>query len=180
MPCRCFFPDAKWLEKHTEKDESDQILQLLAPYHIRTLHTNCWFCHRVPDGYDIEVYLFNAVRQARDIILEKYSSLFYDNPVWDKPEDLCFFQNGILISGSVSHENICFAYEQENSFLEDIKLYGMWKPHSPCHFDKLPVTGVSFDKELCKGPGYYDQSCPMRKVMMVCALGMLHAVLRSR
>ena len=119
-------PQNGW--KNTQKnDESDQVLQLLAPYHIRTLHTNCWFCHRVPDGYDIEVYLFNAVRQARDIILEKYSSLFYDNSVWDKPEDICFFQNGILISGSVSHENICFAYEQENSFLEDIKLYGMWK-----------------------------------------------------
>lgn len=114
--------------KNTQKkDEPDQILQLLAPYHIRTLHTNCWFCHRVPNGYDIEVYLFNAVRQTRDIILEKYSSLFYNNSVWDKPEDLCFFQNGILISGSVSHENICFAYEQENSFLKDIKLYGIWE-----------------------------------------------------
>lgn len=26
-------------------------MQLLSPYHTKTVHTNHWFCYRVPEGY---------------------------------------------------------------------------------------------------------------------------------
>lgn len=36
-----------------------QLLKQLDSSHIRTIHTNQWFCNRVPQGYDIEVYIFS-------------------------------------------------------------------------------------------------------------------------
>lgn len=107
--------------------ESIRILQLLSPYRIHTVHTNHWFCYRVPDGYEIEVYLFTATVESKQIILEKYNSIFYQDNVWDKPEDLCFFKNGKLIAGSVSHEKICFLYPQADELKALTKICGAWE-----------------------------------------------------
>ena len=100
--------------------EEQRFLQLLAPYHIRTLHTNHWFCYRVPSNYEIEVYLFHATLEAKEILLSNYDSLFLTFP-WKIPEDLCFFKNHKLFAGSVSHENICYVFD------ETLSLPGVWE-----------------------------------------------------
>ena len=109
------------------ENEFIRVMQLLSPYHINTVHTNHWFCYRVPEGYDKEVYLFAATAESKRIILVQYDSLFYQDKAWDKPEDLCFFQNGRLMVGSVSHERICFLYPQTNEWMALTELCGTWK-----------------------------------------------------
>ena len=92
-----------------------RVMQLLKPYLINTVHINHWFCYRVPEGHDKEVYLFTANAESKRIILEQYDSLFYQDKAWYKPEDFCFFQNGKLTVGSVSHERICFFIRKPTS-----------------------------------------------------------------
>lgn len=97
------------------------VLNALAPYYIKTIHVNRWFCHCVPNNYDVEVYLFRFTPESKRILLAYYDSIFYVDSVWSKPEDLCFFNKNKLISGSVTHEKICFEYS------ENIKLPGLWE-----------------------------------------------------
>lgn len=115
-----------WL-KADEFEESICLLEHLKQYHFQTLHTNHWFSYYVPDGHDIEVYLFKATPESKNIFLAEYNRMFYDGVLWRKPEDFCFFQKGKLILGSVSHENICYVYEQEDALGEQIKCYGEWE-----------------------------------------------------
>ncbi len=110
-----------------KSNEFIRVMQLLSPYHTNTVHTNHWFCYRVPEGYDIEIYLFTATAESKRIILEQYDSLFYQDKAWDKPEDLCFFQNGRLTVGSVSHERICFLYPQTKEWMALTELCGTWE-----------------------------------------------------
>lgn len=104
-----------------QSNEAALILKLLAPYHLRTLHTNRWFCYRVPAEHDIEIYTFRSTQEAKKILLSNYDSIFYDDHVWKKPEDLCFFKEQKLFSGSVAHERICFVYD------DTIQLPGRWE-----------------------------------------------------
>lgn len=113
-----------WL-KSCEQEESIQLLRSLNPYHIKTLHTDHWFCYYVPKGYEKEVYLFRATPESRDILLSAYNRIFHDGVLWKEPEDLCFFQSGQLIFGSVSHENICFVYDADLGKL--LQPYGVWE-----------------------------------------------------
>lgn len=110
-----------------ESEEHARVLQRLSPYYIRTLHTNHWFAFYLPEGYELEVYLFRADPEAKRIILEEYNSLFIGGNIWKKPEDLCFFKEGRLFSGSVSHEYICYVYEQGHDWDEQIKHHGIWE-----------------------------------------------------
>ena len=73
------------------------VLNALAPYHIKTIYVNRWFCHCVPDQYKMEVYLFHFTPESKEILLSHYDSIFYNGTVWSKPEDLCFFKNKKLI-----------------------------------------------------------------------------------
>lgn len=108
------------------------VLNALAPYHIKTIYVNRWFCHCVPDQYKMEVYLFHFTPESKEILLSHYDSIFYNGTVWSKPEDLCFFKNKKLISGSVTHEQICFEYS------EDVKFPGNWE-----------VTPTNLDEQIC-------------------------------
>ena len=104
---------------------SRELMQKLAPYYLRTIRTDHWFCYRVPGGQEIEVFLFRACGAARRILLERYRCLFSGDAPWELPEDLCFFRNGTLILGSVSHEDICFAYDERTA------VCGRWETALP-------------------------------------------------
>lgn len=113
-----------------ESVESKRILSLLSPYHINTLHTENWFCQHVPQGYEKEIYLFRATEDAKKIMLSEYKSVFYEGSVWMKPEDLCFFKNGKLFMGSLTHEDICYVYNYEVLFLERTAGLSIWEKGS--------------------------------------------------
>jgi len=115
--CSCFrasdsfsLTKNSWLTSKDEK-ESINLLHQLLPYHIETRHTNRWFCYRVPVDQEIEIYLFRATLESQKIFLTAYNCIFNDGVLWRVPEDVCFFKNGKLILGSVSHENICYVYD---------------------------------------------------------------------
>jgi hypothetical protein len=118
----------RWPTKN-QSGESARILQRLRPYHTRTLHTDTWFSMRVLNWDLLEVYLFEATPDSKNILLDEYDSIFYADTYWEKPEDLCFFKNGRLLAGSVTHEQICYVYEQKDvrDFMEQIKLCGRWE-----------------------------------------------------
>jgi hypothetical protein len=69
----------------------------------------------------MKVYLFHFTPESKKVLLSNYDSIFYNDSVWSKPEDLCFFKNQKLIAGSVTHEKICFSYS------ETMKLPGIWE-----------------------------------------------------
>lgn len=110
-----------------ESKEHSCLLQRLSQYHIQTIHTNHWFCFRVPEGYKLEVYLFTADAESKKIILEEYNRIFHGNVLWNQPEDLCFFEKGKLFAGSVSHENICYVYGRGDEWEDKIKQHGLWE-----------------------------------------------------
>ena len=101
-----------WITPKEEKESTD-LMQRLLPYHIETRHTDRWFCYRVPDEQKIETYLFRATPESQKILLTSYNCMFNDGVIWRVPEDLCFFKEGKLVLGSVSHENICYVYDEE-------------------------------------------------------------------
>ena len=107
--------------------EKERILTLFAPYLIRTGRINRWFASYTPAGYEKEVMLFRMTEESKRLLLSEYRSIFYDGTVWKKPEDLCYFRDGKLISGSVTHEQICFVYDHEDEFSAKITLNGAWK-----------------------------------------------------
>ena len=109
-----------------ESLESERVLKILAPYHICTINTVRWFCQSVPPGHEKEVYLFRATEASKKILLSMYRSIFYDDSVWMTPEDLCFFKNRKLVSGSLTHERICFVYDYESLFTKRITLKNAW------------------------------------------------------
>ena len=127
-------------EAAKKSGESVRILELLEPYFIRTVKVQHWFCQRVPAGHEKEVYLFSITDASKKIILQEYNSIFYDDTVWMKPEDICFFKNGKLISGSLSHERICYVYDYEDMFSERVTLQSAWKiiPHNQNEQINLP------------------------------------------
>lgn len=45
--------------------EHSAVLKALAPHYIKTVYTNRWFCHCVPDGYKMEVYLFHFTPESK-------------------------------------------------------------------------------------------------------------------
>ena len=119
-------------EAAKKSGESARILELLDPYLIRMIKVQHWFCQSVPVGHEKEVYLFNITEDSKKILLQEYDGIFYDEEVWMKPEDICFFKNGKLIAGSLSHEKICYVYDYETMFSERITLQGAWEaiPHN--------------------------------------------------
>ena len=110
-----------------DSGEHIRVLQRLSPYHIRTLQTNHWFSCYIPEGHELEVYFFRVVPEFKRIILEEYNSLFIEDNIWKKSEDLCFFKEGRLFSGSVSHELICYVYGQGHDWDELITHHGIWE-----------------------------------------------------
>ncbi len=110
-----------------ESEEHSRLLQRLSQFHIHTIHTNHWFCFRVPEGYKLEVYLFSAASGSKRVILEEYNRIFHGKVPWKQPEDLCFFEKGKLFAGSVSHENICYVYGRGDEWEDKMKQYGIWE-----------------------------------------------------
>ena len=128
-----------------ERSERERVLSLFAPYHIRTLRTLHWFCQCVPPGYEKEVYLFRATEESKQILLSEYKSIFYEENVWTKPEDLCFFKDSRLILGSLAHERICYAYDYEEQFIQKITFQDAWENCRDVFEEQIRIPAVISD-----------------------------------
>lgn len=110
----------------------------LEPFLYKELQTSKWF------GYDyslapprgrrqIRVYLYRADRAAKEIILKHCSDIFLRNrhhEVFEDSlqtlEDLCFFSDGTLFVGTVSHEYMLNVFPPDKDFENVIKKLGNW------------------------------------------------------
>lgn len=111
----------------------------LDPFLHKELQTSKWF------GYDdslapprdrrqIRVHLYRADPAAKEIILKYCSDIFLrkrHNEVLEDSrqtlEDLCFFSDGKLFVGTVSHEYMLCVSPPDKNFENLIKKLGDWK-----------------------------------------------------
>lgn len=111
----------------------------LDPFLHKELQTSKWF------GYDdslapprdrrqIRVHLYRADSAAKEIILKHCSDIFLrkrHNEVLEDSrqtlEDLCFFSDGKLFVGTVSHEYMLCVSPPDKNFENLIKKLGDWK-----------------------------------------------------
>ena len=113
--------------------ESARILNELSPYLIQTVYAERWFGQCVPKDQKMEIYIFRFTNESKRILLFNYDSIFYNGVVWNKPEDLCFFKGSKLISGSLTHENICYVYD------EKMHLPGVWEKLSSNQAEQICI-----------------------------------------
>lgn len=85
--------------------------------------TTKWFCYQVTEKNQLHIVVYKS-NDSTSAIMKKYypgmfcSDLMGEGISWDQnAEDVCFFKNGKLILGTVSHERICYAFPSfESSF----------------------------------------------------------------
>ena len=121
----------------------------LEPFLTKEIQVQKWF------GYDyamapemdrrtIRVYLYQADSAAKDSILQYCSDVFlrqniggeFMDPV-QTLEDLCFFSDGKLFVGTVSHEFLLKVEPPSKDFEDSMKKLGRWK-----YTNQLPPIGA--------------------------------------
>ena len=118
-------------------DKNDMIahknlLDKLKNFYIKTIFAKHWFCYYTNEKAPLEIYVFKADEEAKDIILNDSNNLFLrDNNTLNEnlrkgPEDICFFIENRLFLGTVSHEEICFAFPPSDDIYNKIMVTGDW------------------------------------------------------
>ncbi len=98
----------------------ERALATFTAHRFDTLH---WFCYYVLEENPLHVRIYPLHEQTKKILRVHYRGLFLDD--WGdsrrkwRPslEDICFFRNGKLLLGTVSHEHICAAYPEDDKAL---------------------------------------------------------------
>ena len=99
--------------------DSDELRQQLEPYLLRTVKTRHWFCSYVPAGYEKKVNLYRSCEETKQILIQSYHRLLGESPEpTTNLENICFFRDGKLFLGTVSHEYMCYAYPPDNKFYD--------------------------------------------------------------
>ena len=106
---------------------NDALRQALQPYRVRSFHTARWFCHMSTEPF-LEVNVYPATAETRRIVRQHVTDLYFDlsrNRDLHTLEDICFFRNGSLFFGTVSHEGFCAALPDTQEFAEMLWNFGM-------------------------------------------------------
>lgn len=115
-----------------------RVLEDLSPFHLRTIHTTHWFSFYVTLENMLEIDLFRFTEESKKVLLSHYDSIFYGGRrYWKRPEDLCFFKDSLLVSGSVTHELICFVYH------DGLPLPGAWKREPSAAAEQISLDHIS-------------------------------------
>ena len=107
---------------------NDALRKALQPYRIRSFRTARWFCHLSTEPF-LEVSLYPANEKTRRIVTQHVTDLYFDlsrNRDLHTLEDLCFFREGRLFFGTVSHEQICMADPPTQEFAACLQNFSMW------------------------------------------------------
>ena len=95
----------------------------LTPHLLHRLKTTHWFCECTTSANPQHIWIFPLNEQTKNILRTHYRGLFHED--WSKEgqrwisslEDLCFFRNGKLLLGTLSHEYMCGAYPEDDEAL---------------------------------------------------------------
>ena len=111
--------DAFSLSRAAWARQDHTLERALEPYVLRRLRTTRWFCYYTANSNPQRIALYPLNEQTKSILRAQYRGLFLEDwsgrlPRWvPSMEDLCFFRNGTLLLGTVSHERICMAYPED-------------------------------------------------------------------
>lgn len=116
----------------------------LEPYLIARQKVNHWFGYYNVPGYPavpiLTQHIFPAVPEAVESVARYCKDIYFtkereDSRYKSPPflySDLCFFRNGRLLLGTVSHEEMAYVYPPDEEFLIDLLNAGRWiKASSP-------------------------------------------------
>lgn len=109
-----------------------RLQEALRPFWVTTLHTNRWFCYRSPQS-PLEVNLYRATDAAKHAVLRYARHLFLwgdDETELCSLEDLCFFKDGALFLGTVTHERMCYAHVDAPAFGTRLRALGTWRENA--------------------------------------------------
>ena len=101
----------------------------LRPFCKEKRTTLNWFCYHVTEENPLSVFLYPVNEETTLLLKEHYCDFFLnDNQLPLSLEDLCFFQNGKLMLGTVSHEYICQVFPPDTAFRNSLfHIFDNWK-----------------------------------------------------
>lgn len=107
----------------------------VASSYMDTILTWNWFAYHFYGSEPLEVCLYHANNQMKNVILRNFDNLYQlqvsmngrSRNVKNLPEDLCFFRGDKLLLGTVSHASICFVYPPNEEIANQFKTLGDWE-----------------------------------------------------
>ena len=105
----------------------DRLERALKPFLLHQMDTMRWFCYYVPDYNKLHMKIYPLNEQTKQILRTHYLGLFLDDWArkgqdWNPSlENICFFRNGKLLLGTVSHEHICVVYPEDEALAQRFK-----------------------------------------------------------
>ncbi|TYQ16478.1 UNVERIFIED_CONTAM: hypothetical protein Cloal_3019 [Acetivibrio alkalicellulosi] len=121
------------IKDYAQSEEYIKFLEGLSQFYIKTIETQHWFCYYVPKGHEKKVFLFKADKKAQTIIQSHFDNIYLRERKGNEfgnikktPEDLCFFIGNKLFVGTVSHEDICYAYPFSEAIKKEIMSLAEW------------------------------------------------------
>jgi len=105
----------------------------LSPHACRRIPTNRWFRYITLPGNPLDRILYPANDKTLGILKRHCARLFLfdgsrSSSSWNQTlEDLCFFSDGKLFLGTVSHEHICEAFPPDDAVKREFfEAYPRW------------------------------------------------------
>ena len=127
-----------------------RLARALEPYRIRSFETGSWFCY-ASTYPPLRVNLYRAAEGAKAAILRYIGHLFLygdKNAEFCSLEDLCFFRDGELFFGTVTHERICFAHILSDEFGTALGELGPWTNAADGSFTHIFLSQFSSNPTL--------------------------------
>jgi len=126
-----------------------RLSRALKPYHIATIDTQKWFGYNynnIPHE-ELRIYMhqniYKSTPEVIAIIRKSIKEIFFNrelNPFANIPtqdvDDICFFKDGKMIMGSISHERMLYM-DSEVFPLDILSQYGRWK-YENTFFPEIP------------------------------------------
>lgn len=107
----------------------------LRPYQINSIQTQSWFYRRSWHGSTFTVNVYRSADEAKQLLLDTFQDILLKSvkpgicprEVMPTLEDLCFFKNGIMFFGTLSHEYYCDVWPPSEEFERILHTLGHWK-----------------------------------------------------
>lgn len=91
----------------------------LYPYYEYGFKTSKWFGYEMEENDPLRVKVYSVCDETRKLAIENTESIFEPfaaNEQNQSIEDICFFRNGKLLFGTISHESVCVFYPPDENF----------------------------------------------------------------
>ena len=121
---------------------TDKLKCELEPFLCEKIVCTRWFRYNVTNKNPLTVLLFGINEEAKKIVKKYWNEIFLGGDdgctgCVQNLEDICFFKEGELVLGTVSHEAICQVFPPNSFFEESLKkIYSQWE-YSEKNYGKI-------------------------------------------